>query len=104
MTAGEPGGGPSSEDARLTSLNERLDRAQQEEAVRTGKLVKPADANYVAGNRVLADLIGGLGGGALMGWLIDKIFGTWPAFFVGLMILGIAAAFWMIIKRSSGRA
>jgi ATP synthase protein I len=52
---------PIGEDARLSSLNARLDAARQKEAAR-----KPtpdqekSDANYRMGNRVLAELIGGL--------------------------------------------
>lgn len=99
MAAGEPD--PSPEDARLGSLDERLRRAQHEEAVRTGAAVKPADANYVAGNRVLADLIGGPLGGGIVGWVIDRVAGTSPAFLIGLALLGLAAAFWNIVKRST---
>lgn len=95
--------GPSPEDARIASLDERLRAAQREEAVRTGAARAP-DASYQAGNRVLADLIGGLLGGALVGWVVDLIFGTSPGFLVGLTILGIVAGFWNIIKRSSRRS
>src|SRR3546814_19687129 len=66
------------EDARLTSLEERLRKAQAEEAERTGRTQKPVDDNYRMGNRVLADLIGGLAGGALIGWLLDRWLGTSP--------------------------
>ena len=95
--------GPSPEDARIASLDERLRAAQREEAVRTGVARKP-DASYQAGNRVLADLLGGLLGGALLGWVVDLIFGTSPGFLVGLTILGIVAGFWNIIKRSNRRS
>ena len=91
---------PSPEDARIASLDERLRAAQREEANRTGSAKKP-DASYQAGNRVLADLLGGLFGGALVGWVVDLVFGTSPGFLVGLTILGIVAGFWNIIKRSS---
>ncbi|CAA9502535.1 MAG: hypothetical protein AVDCRST_MAG91-1117 [uncultured Sphingomonadaceae bacterium] len=95
--------GPSPEDARMASLEERLRAAQREEAIRTGGARKP-DASYQAGNRVLADLLGGLLGGAAVGWVLDRIFGTSPGFLVGLVILGIVAGFWNIIKRSSRRS
>lgn len=103
MPNDEPGLNPSSEDARLKSLDERLRAAQSEEAVRTGGTRGKPDASYREGNRVLADLLGGLLGGALIGWVIDLVFGTSPGFLVGLMILGIVAGFWNIIKRSNKR-
>ena len=90
----------SPEDARIASLDERLRAAQTEEATRTGRTRAP-DASYQAGNRVLADLLGGLLGGVVVGWVVDRIFGTSPAFLVGLTILGIVAGFWNIIKRSN---
>src|SRR3546814_3630103 len=55
------------------------------------------------GNRVLADLIGGLAGGALIGWLLDRWLGTSPWLLLALMFLGIAAAFRNIIRISSKR-
>lgn len=91
------------EDARLTSLDERLKRAQAEEVARTGRTESHADENYRLGNRVLADLIGGLAGGALIGWLLDRWLGTTPWLLLVLMFLGIAAAFRNIIRISSKR-
>ena len=86
-------------DARLDSLEERLERAQREEAVRTGK-APSADANEQLGQRVLSYLIGGLLGGTLIGWLLDRLLGTWPMLFITLMVLGTAGGFWSIIKMS----
>jgi ATP synthase protein I len=87
-------------DARLDRLEERLSVAQRQEAERTGK-AKPADANEQLGQRVLATLIGGIVGGTLIGWVIDRLFGTWPMFFITLMVLGTASGFWSIIKMSN---
>ena len=88
------------QDARLDSLDERLKRAQHEEAVRTGK-ARPADSNEQLGQRVLSYLIGGLLGGTLLGWLLDRLLGTWPVLFISLMVLGTVGGFWSIIKMSS---
>src|SRR3546814_4176243 len=63
---------PASEDSRLVSLEERLDRAEAAEGKRNGVKAPESDANYRLGNRVLAELLGGLLGGALIGWLIDR--------------------------------
>lgn len=104
MAENEPGQDPvHSDNARLTSLDERLKQAQHDEAIRTGQARKPADRNEQLGNRVLSDLIGGLGGGALIGWLLDRWLGTSPWLLLTLMFLGIAAAFRNIIKLSNKR-
>lgn len=91
------------EDARLTSLDERLRQAQHDEAIRTGEQGKPVDENYRLGNLVLSYLIGGPLGGALIGWLLDSWLGTSPWLLLVMMFLGIAAAFRSIIRISSGR-
>lgn len=91
------------EDARLASLDERLARAQADEAERTGRNAKKADANEQLGNRVLSYLLGGLGGGALIGWVLDTWLGTAPWLLLTLMFLGTAAGFRNIIKLSSQR-
>jgi ATP synthase protein I len=86
-------------DARLDTLEQRLERAQRVEAVRRGDS-PPADANEQLGQRVLSYLIGGLLGGTLIGWLLDRLLGTWPVLFISLMVLGTAGGFWSIIKLS----
>ena len=91
------------EDARLNSLEERLRQAQADEAVRTGRAQKPADRNEQLGNRVLSYLIGGLAGGALIGWVLDRLLGTSPLLLISLLILGTVGGFWNIIKISTQR-
>lgn len=104
MTENEPGQDPKlSEDARLASLDERLRQAQADEAVRTGRGRVPADRNQQLGNRVLSYLIGGLVGGALIGWVLDRMLGTSPWLLISLLVLGTAGGFWNIIKISTQR-
>jgi ATP synthase protein I len=103
MAVEEPGQDPSSsQDARLDSLEERLARAQHEEAKRTGR-APAADANEQLGNRVLSTLIGGLVGGTLIGWLLDRLFHTGHVLLIVFMVLGTVGGFWSIIKLSSRR-
>ena len=90
-------------DARLDRLEERLADAQRKEAVRTGKGPAP-DASEQLGQRVLATLIGGLLGGTLIGWVLDRLLGTWPMLFITLMVLGTASGFWSIIKMSNAKS
>ena len=89
------------EDARLSRLDERLAQATATEAARTGADRPVADANSRLGNRVLAELIGGMAGGALVGWLLDRLFGTWPWGFLIVLTLGIVVAFRNIIRLSN---
>jgi ATP synthase protein I len=101
MTEDEPGQDP--QDSRLTDLERKLRQAERDEAVRTGRERKPVDESYRMGNQVLSYLIGGLAGGALIGWVLDRLFGTSPGFLIALLLLGTAAGFWNIVKLSNRR-
>jgi len=98
-TAREPIG----EDARIDALDERLKAARGREVQRNQPRVQGADANYRTGNRVLAELLGGIGGGALIGWVIDRFAGTSPWGLLVMMFLGIFVAFRNIIRISTRR-
>ena len=91
------------EDARLASLEERLRQAQAEEAVRTGRAGKPLDENYRMGNLVLSYLIGAPLGGALVGWVLDKLLGTDPWLLITMLLLGFVVGFRNIFRLSSKR-
>ena len=91
------------EDPRLDALDDRLREARRREALRTGQVRETPDAGYSQGNRVLAALIGSLVGSALIGWLIDRWFGTTPWALIVMLFLGIAVAFRQIIRISGER-
>ena len=100
----EPEREPIGEDARIDALDKRLKAAKEREEERS----KPqggveADANYRMGNRVLGELIGGIGGGALIGWVIDRFAGTSPWGLLVMLFLGIIVAFRNIIRISTRR-
>ena len=103
MTESGPGQDPIGEDARLQSLEQRLKQAHQDEKVRTGAAQQGQDANTRLGNRVLAELIGGMIGGALIGWVIDRFAGTSPWALLVMLFLGIIVAFRNIIRISNQR-
>lgn len=104
MNADEPGQDPNGlEDPRLTSLEERLKAAHEAEAVRTGSKHKKPSKGYSQGNRVLAELLAGLAGGALIGWLIDRWLDSAPVALLVSLFLGIAVAFRNIIRISNER-
>ena len=101
--AGEDEFRPVDEDRRLDRLDARLDKLHAEEARRTGTdTPTTADPNYRMGSRVLADLVGGIAGGALLGWLFDRLFGTWPWGFMVLLFMGIIVAFRNIMRIAGG--
>lgn len=104
MTDQEPGLDPLPEDARITSLNQRLDKAKTEEAIRSGRARDKGQDDERLGQRVLAELIGGMVGGALIGWVLDRFLGTSPWLLLTLLGLGIASAFRNIIRLSNKRS
>ena len=90
------------EDPRLTALDERLRQARETEATRSGAKID-TDRGYSQGNRVISALIGSLVGSALIGWLIDRWFGTGPWGLIVMLFLGIAVAFRQIIRIGNER-
>lgn len=86
------------EDARLTSLDRRLKRAQEKEARRTGT-AKP-DANYRQGMRVLGELIGAPLGGAVIGLVLDRWLGTEPWLLLVLLVFGFGIGIRNVVRIS----
>lgn len=104
MNEDPPARDPIGEDARVNALEARLKAAREREEQRNKpSLGTEADANYRLGNRVLAELIGGIGGGAFIGWVIDQFARTTPWGLLVMMVLGIIVAFRNIIRISSRR-
>ncbi|RGP40373.1 hypothetical protein BPTFM16_00657 [Altererythrobacter insulae] len=103
MSEEKPAREPIGEDARIDALEERLKAAREREEERNQPKVKGADANYRMGNRVLADLLGGILGGALIGWTIDQFADTSPWGLLVMLFFGIIVAFRNIIRSASAR-
>ena len=97
MAADETGqDGPSPKDSRLTSLDERLDRIKRDEALR-GDAKTTAESQRLirsVGSRILSDLIGLPFGGGLIGWLLDRWFGTTP----WIMLVGLFFGFGLAVR------
>lgn len=91
------------EDPRITSLNQRLDTAKRDEAIRSGESGQGQGKGYSQGSRVLSQLIGGPVGGAVVGWLFDQLFGTSPILLLVMTGLGFVVAFRNIIRISGER-
>ena len=105
MSDERPARDPIGEDARIDALDERLKAAKEREAERNRPSGSGhADANYRMGSKVFSELIGGIGGGALIGWVIDHFAGTSPWGLLVMMFLGIIVSFRNIIRISSRRS
>lgn len=99
MTDSEPRQDPElPEDARLSSLDERLREAKLAEAQRTGA-PKP-DGDYRQGMRVLGDLIGPPFGAALFGLVLDSWFGTGHWLLLALLLVGFGISVRNIVRIS----
>ena len=86
-------------DARLESLDERIDKLQQAEAKRTAK--RRPDSSYQSGQLVLSQLVGCPLGGGIVGWLLDRWFGTKPWLMLVMLFLGFAVGIWNVIRISN---
>lgn len=73
-------------DARLGTLEERLDKAQQAEAARTRKR-QPNPTNRIW-QLMFGHLVGAPAGGGIIGWGLDSLFGTFPTFFLLMLFVG----------------
>jgi ATP synthase protein I len=99
MAEDEPWQDPKSpQDARLASLDERLARAQVEEAERTG-ITKP-DGDYRQGMRVLGELIGPPFGGAVFGLVLTSWLGTGRWLFLVLLFVGFGIGIRNVVRIS----
>ena len=98
MAANEPGQDPigdkfPSRDVRLSELDARLKAAAGAEQARSETAPRKPDKGYKQGSRVLTELVAGPAGGALIGWLLDRLFDTTPWLLLVMLTLGVAVAF-----------
>jgi ATP synthase protein I len=85
-------------DARLESLDRRLDRLRQEEARKEANA--QGDPNMRTAQLVIGYLIGGPLGGALIGWGLDSLFGTKPWLMLLMLFLGFGVGIKNILRIS----
>ena len=93
---------PGNGDVRLSTLDARLKAAAEAEQARGGTARRPAKGQ-AQGSRVLTELVAGPAGGALVGWLLDRWFGTSPWALLVLLFLGFAVAMRNIYRISQQR-
>ena len=85
-------------DARLESLDERLDRLQQAEARKAR--ASQVDPNMRVAQVVIGYLIGGPLGGGLLGWGLDSLFGTKPWLTLLMLFLGFGVGIRNVLRIS----
>lgn len=90
-------------DARLESLDQRLDKMQQAEAKRTARAQpNPSDRLW---QQFFGHLIGAPIGGAVIGWGLDSLAGlaghrTFPLFFLLMLFFGFGVGVRNIMRLS----
>jgi len=103
MSDEKPVRDPILEDARIDALEARLKAAREREDQRNRPKVQGTDANYRSGNRALANLLGGIIGGLVIGFAVDKLAGIAPWGLLTGLFLGTASAFRSIILGANTR-
>ena len=104
MSDEKPAREPIHEDARIDALEARLAAAREREEQRNRRQVQGVDANYRSGNRALANLLGGIIGGLVIGFAVDALFDIAPWGLLAGLFLGTASAFRSIILGANTRA
>jgi ATP synthase protein I len=85
-------------DARLGSLEERLDRVQRQEAERIRK-AQPNPTNRIW-QQMFSHLVGAPAGGGIIGWGLDSLFGTFPTFFLLMLFVGFGVGLVNVMRIS----
>ena len=85
-------------DARLESLEERIERLQQAEAKRTHR-AEPNPTTRIW-QLMFSHLIGAPAGGGIIGWGLDTLFGTFPIFFLVMLFLGFGVGVVNVLRIS----
>ena len=103
MSDEKPAREPIQDDARIDALEARLRAAREREEQRNRRKVKGVDANYRSGDRVLANLLGGIIGGLVIGFAVDALLDIAPWGLLAGLFLGTGSAFRSIILSANTR-
>jgi len=104
MSDEKPAREPIEEDARIDALEARLKAARSREDERNRPKIQGASESEKLGNRVLSYLLGGILGGAVVGWVIDQFAGTSPWGLLVMLFLGIIVAFRNVIRSANAHS
>jgi ATP synthase protein I len=91
--------------ARLDKLSNALDaQGEADKSLEAAKLDRDRTSPGAIGNamglafRVLSEFVAAVIVGAFIGWWIDRVAGTTPAFLVIFLLMGAAAGFWNVYR------
>ena len=93
---------------RLAKLASAIEKKQAESAKSDREAVQQAAVGGETGKamslgfRILAELVGGVVVGALIGWQVDQWTGWSPLFLIVFLGLGLAAGFMNMMKAAAG--
>ena len=88
--ANDPDNAPIGEDPKLEALEERIAAARKAEDERVAQ--EHAPMVKAVGIQVVSTMVGYPLGGIIIGFLLDKLFGTMPWIMLGLMFVAFAGA------------
>ena len=86
------------DDPKLQKLDAELKAARQEFEDDYNPKPDPNDENVGVGARAGVELVGSVLGGGLIGYGLDYVFDTSPAFFLIFILLGVVTGFYNIYK------
>lgn len=90
-------------DPQLDSLEQRISAARQTEDQRLSQEHAPMRDGRSAGIQIASTMLGYPVGGIVIGWVLDKVFGTLPWITIGLMFLAFAGACMHVVRLNKNR-
>jgi ATP synthase protein I len=102
IVANDPDNAPIGEDPKLDSLEERIAAARKAEDERVAK--EHAPVVKAIGMQVISTMVGYPLGGIIIGFVLDKVFGTAPWIMLGLMFAAFAGACLHVVQMNKNRA
>lgn len=89
-------------DDRLSDFEARLSRLKDENRQQVDSSAGRKQGGYGMAFAIAADLVGGVVGGAGIGWLIDRWLGSPPLGLITFFFLGAAAGMWNVYRTVRG--
>ena len=89
-------------DDRLSEFEGRLNRLKEETSRAAVSQAGRRQSGYSMAFAIAADMVGGVAGGAGIGWLVDRWLGSPPLGLIAFFFLGAAAGMWNVYRTVRG--
>ena len=89
-------------DDRLSDFEARLTRLKDENRPPVEPSAGRKQGGYGMAFAIAADMVGGVAGGAGIGWLVDRWLGSPPLGLIAFFFLGAAAGMWNVYRTVRG--